>query len=55
MNYIGFWNIRGLNSLSKQKEVCKLINNLNLNVFGNHETKIKKDNMEKVWDRIGWG
>ncbi|RAL52409.1 hypothetical protein DM860_007266 [Cuscuta australis] len=49
---IGTWNIRGLNTPLKQKEVLNLIHKYNLSVLGILETKVKKDNISSVKENL---
>ena len=42
---IGFWNVRGMNSRTKQFEINKLLSKNNIGLFGLLETRIKKGNM----------
>ncbi|XP_074315406.1 uncharacterized protein LOC141651602 [Silene latifolia] len=49
---LGFWNIRGLNSLNKQKEIKWFLHNNNLGLFGLVETKVKAVHWNKVRNAI---
>ena len=54
---IGVWNIRGLNSSSKQKEVEWCIRNNNVAIFAILETKVSCNNRESIGRRVfkEWG
>ncbi|KAL9224729.1 hypothetical protein vseg_000738 [Gypsophila vaccaria] len=45
MDSIGFWNIRGMNRGSKQKEINYFLSNNNIDLFGLLETKINNKAM----------
>lgn len=42
MDRMGFWNVRGLNKVNKQKEMNLFMHNSNVGLFGLLETKIKR-------------
>lgn len=44
---IGAWNIRGLNTSIKNKEVKHLLKRYNIQFFGVLETRIRPGNLEK--------
>ncbi|XP_074300750.1 uncharacterized protein LOC141632064 [Silene latifolia] len=56
MNNIGFWNVRGLNSVHKQKEVKWFIFNKGIGLFGLLETKINANNVFNIASHMldGW-
>ncbi|XP_074314351.1 uncharacterized protein LOC141649565 [Silene latifolia] len=56
MHNIGFWNVRGLNSVNKQKIVKWFIHNKEAGLFGLLETKINGDNVSKISNNMldGW-
>ncbi|KAL9232328.1 hypothetical protein vseg_007452 [Gypsophila vaccaria] len=45
---IGFWNVRGLNSLAKQKEINWFLQNNKVELFGLLETRVRSNNLNKV-------
>ncbi|KAL9241821.1 hypothetical protein vseg_015885 [Gypsophila vaccaria] len=45
---IGFWNVRGLNNLTKQKEINWFLRNNKVELFGLLETRVRSTNMNKV-------
>ncbi|KAL9242124.1 hypothetical protein vseg_016156 [Gypsophila vaccaria] len=45
---IGFWNVCGLNSLTKQKEINWFHRNNKVELFGLLETRVRSINMNKV-------
>ncbi|KAL9227860.1 hypothetical protein vseg_003502 [Gypsophila vaccaria] len=45
MDRIGFWNIRGMNKVRKQKEINFFMQNNEAGLFGLLETKIKNNNL----------
>ncbi|KAL9246159.1 hypothetical protein vseg_019731 [Gypsophila vaccaria] len=45
---IGFWNVRGLNSLTKQKEINWFLRTNKVELFGLLETRVRSSNMNKV-------
>ncbi|KAL9244485.1 hypothetical protein vseg_018259 [Gypsophila vaccaria] len=45
---IGFWNVRGLNSSAKQKEINWFLRNNKVELFGLLETRVRKHNLNKV-------
>jgi hypothetical protein len=51
------WNIRGLNDLSKQREIRSLVKRLHIHLFCLIETKVKSDKSVKIQGDIfpGWG
>ena len=52
MDSFRFWNIRGMNSTSKQVEISRFIKTNKVGLFGLLETKIKGDNWIKVKNKI---
>ncbi|XP_074292582.1 uncharacterized protein LOC141619463 [Silene latifolia] len=48
MHNIGFWNVRGLNSVNKQKIVKWFIHNKEAGLFGLLETKINGNNVSNI-------
>lgn len=50
------WNVRGLNGLSKQREVVYLCNKLEASLIGLGETKIKLKSLDRVIESMfaGW-
>ncbi|XVF72303.1 hypothetical protein PTKIN_Ptkin12aG0110000 [Pterospermum kingtungense] len=46
-----FWNVRGLNALTKQKEVVNRLKELDISLVGLLETKVKKNNCTGIIDR----
>ena len=42
---IGFWNVRGMNSHTKQFEINRMISKNNVGLFGLLETRIKRSKM----------
>ncbi|XP_074305250.1 uncharacterized protein LOC141640340 [Silene latifolia] len=48
MDSIGFWNIRGMNRVGKQKSINYFLQNKGIGLFGLLETKIKNKNFLKV-------
>ncbi|KAL9239245.1 hypothetical protein vseg_013585 [Gypsophila vaccaria] len=48
MDRIGFWNIRGMNKVKKQKEINYFLQNNDVGLFGLLETKIKNNNLVKA-------
>lgn len=46
------WNVRELNAPNKQKEVKLLCNEEKVGLIGLLETKIKKDKMDQLADKI---
>ncbi|KAK9689919.1 hypothetical protein RND81_09G090900 [Saponaria officinalis] len=53
MGKIGFWNVRGLNSLTKQKEIMWFLHKNKVDLFGLLETKIRSTNINKFAGVIG--
>ncbi|XP_074320303.1 uncharacterized protein LOC141657078 [Silene latifolia] len=53
MGSIGFWNVRGINSVNKQKEVSYFLHNNNIGVFGLLETRVRVNAINKVHQGIG--
>ncbi|KAL9227740.1 hypothetical protein vseg_003392 [Gypsophila vaccaria] len=53
---IGFWNVRGLNSLAKQKKIKWFLHSNKVELFGLLETRVKSNNMNKVVPNVccGW-
>ncbi|KAL9227805.1 hypothetical protein vseg_003455 [Gypsophila vaccaria] len=51
-----FWNIRGLNSSAKQKEIKCFLHSNKVKLFGLLETRVKSTSMNKVVPNvcIGW-
>ncbi|KAL9240966.1 hypothetical protein vseg_015129 [Gypsophila vaccaria] len=45
---IGFWNVRGLNCLAKQKEIKWFLQNNKVELFGLLETRFRSSNLNKV-------
>ena len=43
---IGFWNVRGMNTLTKQFEINKMLSQNNVGLFGLLETRIKRNNLQ---------
>ncbi|XP_074277681.1 uncharacterized protein LOC141601311 [Silene latifolia] len=56
MNNIGFWNVRGLNNVNKQKTVKWFIHNKDIGLFGLVETKINGKNVSNNFNTMldGW-
>lgn len=56
MDSILIWNVQGINSLMKQKEVKKMINIRSLGMVSLIETKVKAKNMGKMYQNLfaGW-
>ena len=56
MNNILAWNVRGLNKAKKQEEVARFISNHNISLFGLLETKVKRNNLGRLYQNIcpGW-
>ncbi|XP_074305627.1 uncharacterized protein LOC141640848 [Silene latifolia] len=56
MNNIGFWNVRGLNSVHKQNTVKWFLYNKDVGLFGLLETKINGRNVHNVTSTMldGW-
>ncbi|XP_074288263.1 uncharacterized protein LOC141613430 [Silene latifolia] len=52
MDNIGFWNIRGLNSLNKQKEIKWFLHSNKIGLFGLIETRVKSSNWIRVRNNI---
>ncbi|XP_074305780.1 uncharacterized protein LOC141641001 [Silene latifolia] len=52
MGSLGWWTIRGMNSMNKQLEVKKFLNQNNVGLFGLLETKIKSWNWIKVKNNV---
>ncbi|XP_074318568.1 uncharacterized protein LOC141655383 [Silene latifolia] len=52
MDNFGFWNVRRLNSLNKQKEIKWFLHNNNVGLFGLVETRVKSINWLKVRNNI---
>ncbi|XP_074305825.1 uncharacterized protein LOC141641047 [Silene latifolia] len=52
MDRFGFWNIRGLNSLNKQKEIKWFLHSNNIGLFGLVETRVKSNNWLKVRNNL---
>jgi exonuclease III len=52
-----FWNVRGLNDPFKQKEVKKLVRQLNISIICIVETRIREEKAQKIKDFIvpKWG
>ncbi|XP_074301062.1 uncharacterized protein LOC141632411 [Silene latifolia] len=48
MNKIGFWNVRGMNRVGKQKAIIFFLHNKEIRLFGLLETKIKSMVLKKV-------
>ncbi|KAL9235869.1 hypothetical protein vseg_010601 [Gypsophila vaccaria] len=53
---LGFWNVRGLNSLAKQKEIKWFMHSNKVEFFGLLETRVKSNSMNKVVPNVcsGW-
>ncbi|PWA94055.1 RNA-directed DNA polymerase, eukaryota, Reverse transcriptase zinc-binding domain protein [Artemisia annua] len=49
---IGIWNIRGMGTSDKQKEVVNLINSENLSICAVLETRLKSSKLQKVCDKV---
>ncbi|KAL9227927.1 hypothetical protein vseg_003561 [Gypsophila vaccaria] len=45
---VGFWNVRGMNSLAKQKEIKWFMQNNKVELFGLLETRVRRSNLNKV-------
>ncbi|XP_074315563.1 uncharacterized protein LOC141651765 [Silene latifolia] len=56
MGSLGVWNVRGLNSLDKQKDILWCLHNANVDLFGLLETRVKPGSLNKVVDSLchGW-
>ncbi|XP_057249345.1 uncharacterized protein LOC130590807 [Beta vulgaris subsp. vulgaris] len=52
MNSVGFWNIRGLNILTKHGDVRTLLSHHKCGLFGLLETRVKPKNVDKVYPRV---
>lgn len=52
MDRVGFWNVRGLNSLNKHGDVRNLLNHHDCGHFGLLETSVKLCNVAKVYHRV---
>ncbi|KAL9242005.1 hypothetical protein vseg_016052 [Gypsophila vaccaria] len=52
----GFWNVRGLNSLAKQKEIKWFMHSNKVELFGLLEIRVKSNSMNKVVPNVcsGW-
>ncbi|XP_019266749.1 PREDICTED: uncharacterized protein LOC109244159 [Nicotiana attenuata] len=48
MDKIGFWNVRGLNRLDKQREIHLFMHNSGASLFGLLETKIKRSKAHRA-------
>ncbi|XP_074298503.1 uncharacterized protein LOC141629388 [Silene latifolia] len=48
MDKIGFWNVRGMNRVGKQKAINFFLQNKDIRLFGLLETKIKSRALKKV-------
>lgn len=57
MMNVGCWNVRGLNSSSRQKEVQDFCNQNSIGVMGLLEHKIKQGKVEVTYNKLchGWG
>ncbi|XP_074290769.1 uncharacterized protein LOC141617471 [Silene latifolia] len=53
---IGFWNVRGLNSLTKQKHIKWFLHHHDIGLFGLLETKVKPTSLNQIRQNIcdGW-
>ncbi|XP_074265865.1 uncharacterized protein LOC141588318 [Silene latifolia] len=52
MGSLGFWNIRGMNSINKQNEIKWFLSQNNVGLFGLLETKISSSNWVRVKNNI---
>ena len=52
MNNILTWHVRGLNKVSKQAEVTRFISNHNVSLFSLLETKVKRQGICALYQRI---
>ena len=50
---ISAWNVRGMNSPDKTKEVRHFLETNNISVIGLMETKIKEGNARKIYKKFG--
>lgn len=50
---VGFWNIRGLNSLNKQQDIKWFLHNNKIELFGLLETRIRSRNWNKFRNNLG--
>ena len=50
------WNIRGMNSLFKQREIRSLIHSNNISLFGLIETRVQQENSIQIANDLlrGW-
>ncbi|XP_074306129.1 uncharacterized protein LOC141641362 [Silene latifolia] len=48
MDRIGVWNVRGLNSLTKQNDIKWCLHNANVDLFGLLETRVRPGSLNKV-------
>ncbi|XP_074292176.1 uncharacterized protein LOC141619040 [Silene latifolia] len=53
MGSIGFWNVRGINSVNKQKKVSYFLHTNNVEVFGLLETRVRVNAINKAHQGIG--
>ncbi|XP_074314235.1 uncharacterized protein LOC141649444 [Silene latifolia] len=52
MDKIGFWNVRGMNRVGKQKAINFFLQHKNINLFGLLETKIKSRGLKNVFNNF---
>lgn len=45
---IGFWNVKGFNSQSTQKEVSKLLKKFHMDIFGIIECKMEENKVDAL-------
>ncbi|XP_074267112.1 uncharacterized protein LOC141590417 [Silene latifolia] len=53
MGSIGFWNVRGFNSMNKQSEVRRFLQLNNVGLFGILETRVRRHAINKVHSGLG--
>ncbi|XP_074315690.1 uncharacterized protein LOC141651897 [Silene latifolia] len=53
MGSIGFWNVRGFNSGNKQSDVRRFMHLNNAGFFGILETRLRRNSINKVHNRLG--
>ncbi|KAL9246166.1 hypothetical protein vseg_019736 [Gypsophila vaccaria] len=49
MDKLGFWNVRGMNRVQKQKDINFFLHNKEVELFGLLETKIKSSALSKSY------
>ncbi|KAL9239084.1 hypothetical protein vseg_013436 [Gypsophila vaccaria] len=49
MDNLGFWNVRGMNRVQKQKDINFFLHNKEVGLFGLLETKIKSSALTKTY------